>query len=190
MISNITAVILADGKNTRLQMEKSLLEIDGSPLIDYQVLLLQSIFFRVMISSSKEALKIKFPQLKFVQDEYQCCGPLAGIQAAMKAADTEAVFVFACDMPFLNRDLILKLVNAYQNSRADILVPRHQDGIEPLHAIYSTANLPYLEKSLASGDYSVRSFYRETKTAFYDLSADYIKFFYNINTHSDLSSLI
>ena len=189
-IKNITAVILAGGKNTRIQREKSLIKIQGDHLIDKQVTLLESIFENIIISTSKEAIISKFPSLQIVKDEYLHCGPLGGIHAAMKHAQTDAVFVFACDMPNLDANVILRQIEAYRDSNVDILVPKHAEGIEPLHAIYSRSNLPFLEECLNAGNYSVRSFYARSSAGFLDFDTRYINNFYNINTQRDLQKIV
>lgn len=190
IVNDITAVILAGGKNTRLNQEKSLLKIRGTCLIDKQVELLNKLFANILISTGKELIKNRFPHIRSIEDEFKDCGPLGGIQAAMKHCEKEAVFVFACDMPSLQADLIMRQIEIYRNIDAEIVVPRHAEGIEPLHAIYSVKNLPYLESCLQNGSYSVRSFYKNAKIEYYDLERENISCFFNINTHSDLKKII
>ncbi|MCF7912687.1 MAG: molybdenum cofactor guanylyltransferase [Candidatus Cloacimonetes bacterium] len=189
-ISDITAVILAGGKNTRIQREKSLIKIQGDFLIDKQVKLLKSIFENIIISTSKASIKERFPDIQIVEDEYLNCGPLGGIQAAMKHAHTETIFVFACDMPYLDTGVILHQIAVFRNSEVDILVPKHAEGIEPLHAIYSKANLPFLEESLLAGNFSVRSFYARSNAGYLHFELKFIANFFNINTQRDLQKII
>ncbi len=106
----------------------------------------------------------------------------------MKHSKTEAVFVFACDMPYLESSAILRQIAAFQNTSCEVMVPRHTDGIEPLHAIYSRSNLPYLEECLQTGRYSVRSFYGRTKARYFDIEDT--SCFLNINTFNDLKQII
>ncbi len=189
-IKNISAVILAGGKNSRIKQEKSLIKIKGNHIIDKQVELLENIFENIIIVTNKEEIKRKFPNLKIVEDEFQNCGPLGGIHAAMKNSNTESLFVFACDMPCLESSIILRQIATYRSTATDILVPRHEDGIEPLHAIYSKTNLPFLEECLIAGRYSVRSFYNKVNVKYIDFEKKYIKYFFNINTHTDLKKII
>ena len=189
MICDITAVILAGGKNSRIKKEKSLIKINGYPLIDKQVELLRKLFEFIIISTDKVSIRNRFLKFQSVEDEFKNCGPLAGIHAAMKHCSTDAVFVFACDMPLLDAELILKQVDFYRQTQVDIVVPEHEDGIEPLHAIYSIKNLPYLEMCIKSKKYSVRSFYRNLYTEYFWLEKKYIKNFFNINTPSDLNQI-
>jgi molybdenum cofactor guanylyltransferase len=187
--SDITAVILAGGKNSRIQQEKSLLNIRGTYLIDRQVELLSTIFEQIIIVTAKDIIKNRFPAIRTIEDEFFDCGPLGGIHAAIKNSRSEAVFVFACDMPNLSREIINKQIETYHNTPEDVLVPRHEEGIEPLHAIYSSSNLPFLEKCLNNRSYSVRSFYQKSNTRYLDFDKKEIPYFFNINTHSDLSRL-
>jgi molybdopterin-guanine dinucleotide biosynthesis protein A len=189
-IKDISAVILAGGKNTRIQLEKSLIRIQGIHLIDKQVELLDRIFDNIIIVSGKEAIINKFPNLKIVEDEYRNCGPLGGIQAAMKHSKTEDIFVFACDMPNLDASIILRQTAVYRSTDVKILVPQHEDGIEPLHAIYSISNLPLLENCLKTGRNSVRSFYDKSNIGYLDFEKKHIKNFFNINTQNDLQQII
>ncbi|MDP8202367.1 MAG: molybdenum cofactor guanylyltransferase [Candidatus Tenebribacter burtonii] len=189
-INDITAVILAGGKNSRIQKEKSLIRIKGDHLIDKQVQLLGNIFENIIIVTSKDELRRKFPDLIIVEDEYKNCGPLGGIHAAMKHASTDSIFVFACDMPNLKTSIILQQVATYRSTTCDILVPRHREGIEPLHAIYSKTNLPFLEKCLVERRYSVRSFYNKVNAGYLNLDAKHIDSFFNINTYADLKKIV
>jgi len=189
-IKDISVVILAGGKNSRIKKEKSLLKINGDHLIDKQVQLLSNIFENIIIVTSKDEIKRKFPDLLIVEDEFKNCGPLGGIHTAMKHASTSSIFVFACDMPNLTNSIILQQVATFRNTTCDILVPRHEEGIEPLHAIYSNTNLPFLEKCLVAGRYSVRSFYNQVNAGYLDLEAKHINGFFNINTYADLKKIV
>lgn len=189
-INDITAVILAGGKNTRLRKEKSLLKIDGDYLIDIQLKVLRQIFDEIMISTGKPILKEKYSEMKLIADEYENCGPLGGVHAALKHCETDAIFTFACDMPFLNAKLIRLQINEFYHRKVQIIVPSHIEGIEPLHAIYSKTTLPYLEECLKIGRLSVRSFYKFCKTGYLDIEPAEIRYFYNINTPEDLSKVM
>ena len=186
----LSAVILAGGKNSRIQREKSLIKIKGDHIIDIQVKILESIFEEIIIVTQKEDIIKKFPNLKIISDEFQNCGPLAGIHSALKKSNTEAIFVFACDMPFLDTHVIRRQILAFNRGNYDVLVPKHHAGIEPLHAIYSKASLIYLTECLCNKNYSVRSFYNKVNVKYLNFSNKKIVKFFNINTHIDLKEII
>jgi molybdopterin-guanine dinucleotide biosynthesis protein A len=75
------------------------------------------------------------PGLKFVYDEIRDIGPLAGVQASLKAARGEYVAIVACDMPFLSGRAIGLLFEKAEGH--DAAVPVQKNGfLEPLHAVY------------------------------------------------------
>lgn len=184
--NDITAVILAGGKNSRIQKEKAMIFLNGAHVIDHELRVISEIFSHIMLVTEKDQLKKHLPHLPVTADIYKNCGPLGGIHAAMKTAITPAVFVFACDMPALNPDLICRQIQLFRDSRADIVVPRHREGIEPLHAIYSINNLPHLQQNLNKGKFSVRSFYNSSHVSYMDVEQKDAGAFFNINTMNDL----
>jgi molybdopterin-guanine dinucleotide biosynthesis protein A len=74
---------------------------------------------------------------------------LAGIHAGLKHSKTEHIFVVACDMPYLNSDLIRQMVQKAQGY--DVVIPESDGGFEPLHAVYAKSCLPAMEEALKSG---------------------------------------
>lgn len=185
-MKKISAAILADGRNSRIQREKSLLKFGNLHLIETQLELLSEIFDDITIVTSKEILQRLLPGVPKIQDIFKHCGPLAGIHTALLHSEAESVFIFACDMPNLSRELIKLQIEEYGKSACDALLPRHREGIEPLHAIYAKSCLFPIENNLKQNLCSVRSFYDRINVRFLDVTDSQIKNFHNINTHHDL----
>jgi molybdopterin-guanine dinucleotide biosynthesis protein A len=183
---NISAAILADGQNSRIKMEKSLIKFGDIHLIEKQVNLLNRIFSRIIIVTSKSVIKEKLTDLTYVQDQFPQCGPLGGIHSALLNCTDQAVFVFACDMPNLRLDIIQKQIEFYKSKPCDALVPRHCEGIEPLHAIYARTCLFAIENNLRNRIFSVRSFYDQINMQYIPVDPENIRYYHNINTHNDL----
>ncbi|MCD4817107.1 MAG: molybdenum cofactor guanylyltransferase [Candidatus Cloacimonetes bacterium] len=185
-IKPITAVILADGKNSRIQKEKSLIKIGNCHLLTKQIKLLSNIFEKILIVTSKDILRKKFPNIRIVEDYYKDCGPLAGIHTALSNCETKYIFVFACDMPNLNKELIQNQINYFLDIQPEALIPKHIEGIEPLHSIYSTDCLPRINENLRKNHCSIRGFYKKINLKYFTIEEKDIKHFFNINTHHDL----
>ncbi len=90
--TEITAFILSGGKSSRIGTDKALLSIEGKPLVQRLVELLDSIFSEVVISSNELDL-YNFTGKKIVQDIYAGRGPLAGIHSALKYTNTKRNFI-------------------------------------------------------------------------------------------------
>ncbi|MEA1925019.1 MAG: molybdenum cofactor guanylyltransferase [Candidatus Altiarchaeota archaeon] len=72
--------------------------------------------------------------LRYYSENYHA-GPMGGIYKAAESLDNEYMFIFACDMPFLNIEVI-----EYMRDNSEswgCVIPQRSDGnVEPLHAIY------------------------------------------------------
>ena len=125
-------------------------------------------------------------------------GPLGGIYTAISNINKgNDVFMVACDMPFLDIDIIKSEVDFFYKTKCNILVPKTDNGfIEPLHSIYSYSILPFLESHLKNiKKYSIRSFlYGEYpfKLNFFNLhnTKKIEKAFTNINTQHELKNIL
>lgn len=124
-----------------------------------------------------------------VDDNFPGKGPLAGIEAAMKASGTPWLFVFGGDMPWLSEEIMTDQAAAFLKAPPDVLIARIDESIEPLHSIYSCSLHPYLESFLQSGkDTAVRAFIRPLRVGYFDLprNEQTQKAFTNINSPEDL----
>jgi len=135
-----SALILAGGKGSRLgYREKALLEIHGKPLISYAIGAVEGIVDEVIISvrdkEQGELVRRHLPGYELAFDMYENMGPVAGILAGLGVCRNEYCFVAACDMPFINPNVVELLFEKCTGHGAS--VPRWEDGfLEPLHAVY------------------------------------------------------
>lgn len=143
--AKVTAVILAGGKSTRMKSNKALLPYSGELFIERIHRQLSAMFPEVILVTNTPEL-YRFLPCRMVPDEFPGLGSLAGIHAALKHSKTEYIFVVACDMPYLNGQLIRRMVAKADG--ADVVIPRTDDGYEPLHAIYGKSCLPAMENAL------------------------------------------
>jgi molybdopterin-guanine dinucleotide biosynthesis protein A len=117
-------------------------------------------------------------------------GSLGGIYSGLSAAQTNTVFVAACDMPFINPDLVCYEAGFVREF--DVVVPRTNAGLEPLHAFYSKTCLEHMGTRLRKGQLAIRAFFDDVRVR--EVGPDEIAqfdpdglSFFNINTQADLS---
>jgi molybdenum cofactor guanylyltransferase len=187
----ITAVVLAGGKNIRFKgVDKAFVRVHGVPMIERILNTLDGIFEDIIVVTNSSGKYQSMGNLGFASDIYKNAGPLGGIHAAMKKSETPFIFVFSCDMPYLDRDIIKGQITFFRKlQNADALIPRLNSNIEPLHAIYRSALAGSLAEFLdSSPDYSIRAFLEKTRVAYYYLpcTSREIKAFSNINTAADI----
>jgi molybdopterin-guanine dinucleotide biosynthesis protein A len=193
MIKNISGVVLAGGENRRFKGRfKPDIVIDGRTIFDRIINIIDKIFGEIIIVTNNPEKFKKYTNFNIVSDIYKNKGPLGGIHAAMVSSSAEAVFVFAGDMPFLKKSLIINQIDAFIKKKCDALVPVLNNYPEPLHSIYSNSLLADLEKYLsAAPDHSVQEFLEIIDTNYLTLPVDKLtlKAFKNINSPSDMLDL-
>lgn len=189
MKKNMTGIILAGGKNSRMGTKKAFLTIDGVRLIDKIINVYQEIFAEIIIVTNDPLAYTDFFATTVVTDIYKEKGALGGIYTGLFFASHDYSFVAACDMPFLNKDFIIYLTE--QVGKYDIVVPQLSDGFQPLHAIYSRNCLTAIKKLLTADKLKITGFYKEMRLL--SISEEKIKpfnkdeqLFLNINTPADL----
>jgi molybdopterin-guanine dinucleotide biosynthesis protein A len=190
MIKNISGVILAGGANNRFKGKtKAKIVLEGKTIISRIVDTISEVFSEIIIVTNTPDKFKEFSNYILTGDHFLNAGPLCGIHAALKISSREAIFVFAGDMPLLNKELIVRQIDYYNNTKCDILVPEIAEYSEPLHAIYNISVLKRLEEYL-SGDhnFAVREFIRQVDSAYMQLeNSEYIRnSFTNINSPSDI----
>jgi len=145
-----TAVIMAGGESIRMGRDKTLLPIDGRPMIKYIYDQLRPYFKQVIISAN-DASKYGFLGLETVADKVKGKGPLGGITSALKDSANELNFIIACDIPQVDIDLMKAMLR--EGRSFDAVIPRiGRAEYEPLFAVYKKNILKAVEAALLSGN--------------------------------------
>jgi len=192
MKKNMTGIILAGGKNSRMGTKKSFLTINGVRLIDKILDVYQDIFAEIIIVTNDSLAYTEFFATTVVTDIYKEKGALGGIYTGLFFASHNYSFVAACDMPFLSKDFIIYLTR--QVDKYDIVVPQLADGFQPLHAFYSQNCLSPIKRLLSADKLKITGFYKEMRLL--SIPEEKIKpfnkdgrLFLNINTPEDLKHI-
>ncbi|MGE5585003.1 MAG: molybdenum cofactor guanylyltransferase [Bacillota bacterium] len=196
--SDVTAVVLAGGKATRMGCEKALISFGGRPLVEHVVARVRPLAAKVLVvTSGREGRdSVAFLErpgaVEVVTDLVPRGGPLAGIHAGLVASRAERCVVVGCDMPFLSAPLLAHL--AGRLAGADAVVPRMASSgfVEPLAAAYSRSCISAIERLLSAGACRVARLFDEVHVEYVDegvwrsMDRDGLSFF-NINTPGDLA---
>ena len=191
----VTSIILAGGKNLRLGRSKALETLDGKSLIEHVVERVEPLTDQILIVTSQEELDLSVAfKAEILVDLYPNKGPLGGIYTGLLASRSSHSIVVACDMPFLNTELLRYMLRL--SSDFDAVIPRLEEGmIEPLHAIYSKNCLDNMKTRLEHNQLKVHSFLNTVRVRYVEraesqkLDPQLLSFF-NINHQSDLDRAI
>jgi molybdenum cofactor guanylyltransferase len=152
-ITGCTGVLLAGGRATRMGgIAKGLLSVDGEPIAARSLRILRAELGEVLVVANDPAPYAGLGA-PIVADVLPGKGAPGGLHAALSAAPTPWIFAAACDMPFLSGAAI-RWLGARREGATAVLV-RHRGRLEPLHAYWSRACRPVLERLLAQGDPSL-----------------------------------
>ncbi len=132
---------------------------------------------------------VQYPRLRFAVDIFPDKGPLSGIYTGLAASTTKYNLVVACDMPFLNLELLDYMVRVADNF--DAAVPRLGKLVEPLHAIYSKNCLHHIKDLIERNELQVFQLFAGLDVRYIDIDEinrfdpKHLSFF-NIDTEADL----
>ncbi len=157
------AVILAGGRSTRFgERDKAVADLAGTPMIRRVGDRLENVTDRLIVNcradqttAIRAALDGYSNPLTVAEDPDPDQGPMAGIATGLRAAESEYAFVAACDMPFIEPDLVARL---FERARGhDAAVPRVGDGwFQTTHAVYRAgAMVEACERALDAGERKV-----------------------------------
>ena len=184
----LTVAIQAGGKSTRMGRDKSFVPFQGRPMIEVVRDHVAGLGDELLLITN-DPEPYAYLGLTTYSDIFVDHGPLGGIHSALVNARSPHVLMVACDMPWLNRDLLAYLADL--RDTADVIVPRWQKYPEPLHAVYSKACLEPVEKQIEAGNLKITRFYNDVTIRFIDRE-EIMRFdpqgrsFTNVNRPGDL----
>lgn len=152
---NFAAVLLAGGRSSRMGCDKAGLVIDGLPLWQRQLAKLRALEPRELFISGRPAGPYAGAGMEVLADAEPGLGPLSGIAAALRRAESPLILVLAIDLPAMTSAFLAKVVR-----RGRSVVPRNARFFEPLAAVYPKSALALAEEHLRSEDRSLQRFIR------------------------------
>lgn len=188
----ISVIILAGGASRRMGANKALLPVgDGNPLIAHVVQHLRPLSDDLLLVTNTPELYGDL-DIRHTKDHFTGKGPLAGLHAGLLAARRDWALAVACDMPLVDHRLVRYMTALSQGYEA--VVPRRGTALEPLHALYSKACLPAIEKRLTADDLRLISFYADVRIRYVEAEEIAVfdpqgRSFSNANTPEDWRQL-
>ncbi len=187
-----TGVILAGGKNSRLPGEKKTFRRVGDDMILTRIHSLFSKLFNEVIIVVNDPMDFVGWDMMVVTDIHPSRCALAGLHAGLFYASNPWVYVTACDVPFANEQVIRHLISQ-RESGAEVIIPRTDDGLEPLTAAYSKECIPLIETNLEKKIFMIKKFFRKKKIKEIPVSElkkldPSMRFMFNVNTPEDLET--
>jgi len=181
LLEKATAIIMAGGQSRRMGTDKSMLTIEGRPIIQRTCEQLVTCFEQILISAN-DADKFSFLGFRTVPDKVPEQGPLMGIASALEISDNDLNFVIACDIPQIELRNVRRILAEAVGSDADITIPVTNEGkYEPLFAVYRRNLCETINKVLSSGGRKISDVFESCKVKEVNLKDSLV----NLNTMAE-----
>lgn len=184
----MNGIILAGGRSRRLGTDKTVVSLGGKRLTQIAMDTISLVADDIIIVTNSPELFRDLPA-RLTPDVEPGAGPLGGILSGLLASDQLHNLVVACDMPFLNVELLRYMETLVEGH--DVVIPRVEGYLEPLHAIYSQACVEPIRSLLVEHNFKIIEVLDQVRVRYVE-QEDIEKFdpahfsFFNINTPEDL----
>jgi molybdopterin-guanine dinucleotide biosynthesis protein A len=176
------AYILTGGRSSRMGRDKALLPYRGATLVEWIAAQAREVCSSVTLVGAPE--RYRQLGLPCLAERYAGCGPLSGIEAALRHRGGGWSLIVACDMPRLTPELFGGMLAAAERSPADVVAAEPRGGrLEPLCAVWNQRALPAVEAALAAGRYAVRGLFTELQVLHYSIDSEMLT--RNVNSPED-----
>mgnify|MGYP003349625778 FL=1 len=125
MKMDVTGVILAGGKSRRMGEDKRFLLVGEATLLDRTVSVMSNLFPEVVIVIAQDSAPLTVAGCTVHRDLIADCGSLGGLYTGLEKAVNRRIFAVACDMPFLNPDMIQWFVDRDPDRKSTRLNSSH-----------------------------------------------------------------
>ncbi|MGK0234245.1 MAG: molybdopterin-guanine dinucleotide biosynthesis protein A [Psychroserpens sp.] len=183
---NITGVILAGGKSSRMGTDKGFLKLNGKLFIEHIIAVLTPFVSEIIIvSNHPEYDNFK---VKRVPDFVENAGPLAGVYSGLLASKTENNLVLSCDIPLINSEILAELVRQIDDV-SEIIQIESNGKTMPLISVYNKSCETVFSSLLNQGERRLRFAVNQCKVKNILLNKEQEKRVSNINTPEQLKEI-
>lgn len=186
----ITGILLAGGLSKRMGREKGLIPVGDVLLYQFPLRVLESLSRKILISTCRQ-LAMEEPHEQ-VCDVISGIGPISGLYTCLKHSETDLNLVVPYDLPLVNRELFLHLLehaNGY-----DVVIPAMEPGKpEPLCGIYRKSVLPFIQEMIREKNYAIHQLFPRVNSKIVQVNSSlsffHEKLFSNVNSPADLKDI-
>ncbi len=192
--NDLTTIILAGGKSTRMGTDKALINIQGVPMLQLICSIAEVCSHQVYVVTPwpERYQQILTPNSQFIlevpltgetENQPRTHGPLVGFMQGLAIVDTNWVLLLACDLPNLRPEILqiwISQLDTIPENAIAALVKNNQIW-QPLCGFYRSRCLPQLAQYINQGG---RSFQQWLKSYhIYELPLTDPKMLFNFNSY-------
>ena len=185
--SEISLLVIAGGRSSRMGEDKRWLELDGVSMLERLLRKAQCEPFRKRylcveaVSERLQALAQQY-ELELLVDESAGAGPMEGLRHGLQVMPTDYALAVSCDMPLFTFAAAAPLLAATDGTLA--LVAQADGRRQPLASLYHRDLMGAFAAALASGQRKIGAVLAEASHKLVELTP--AEAFFNVNTPADL----
>ncbi len=184
---NITGIILAGGKSSRMGTDKGFIFWEGKPFVNHIIDALKPLVKDILIVSDHPQYDtLGYKRIKDILPE---AGPLSGLCSGLLKSDTELNLVLSCDIPLISSEILEKLLSAYKE-KTNAVVCKVNNKVMPLVTLYNRSCIVTCQELLHNDERRMmRLLERLEGVKYVSLNKQQAKHVKNINTSKDLNDI-
>ncbi|CAL2078114.1 molybdenum cofactor guanylyltransferase [Tenacibaculum sp. 190524A05c] len=183
---NITGIILAGGKSSRMGSDKGLMHYEGKSFIQYSIEALKPIVSTIIIvSNNNEYDQFGYSRKEDTVEEF---GPVAGIYAGLESSLTAYNLILSCDIPLIRTEVLESLV---QNSKLEeeVILLKSQGRLMPLIALYNKECHKKFKRAIEQREHKLMNVLSECSIKIIELQDEDSMYTTNVNTKHQLKEI-
>ena len=184
--SDITGIVLAGGKSSRMGRDKGFLKLDGKAFVLRSLSALEPLVSKNLLVANDPGYDIF--DTRRVEDMIIDAGPLAGIYTGLHYSETNYNLVLSCDIPLIKTEILAELIKV-RDPDVDVVQIVSNGKAMPLIALYHKRCENLFQRLLQKKERRLHVALDQCKVKNVFLNPKQDVFTANINTPEELRSI-
>ncbi|ETN95995.1 molybdenum cofactor guanylyltransferase [Zhouia amylolytica] len=180
--NNITGVILAGGRSTRMGFDKGLIKLNNETFISHIKKAMSPIVNSILLISNHTSHDVF--KINRHEDLFPDAGPVGAIYTGLQKSNTAFSLVVSCDVPLITTSILKLLIDREDDS--DVIQFQVDSRKMPLVALYRNSCAPIMYEQLKKGERKLQFVLNDLKVRTIELDKKYWKNLTNVNTKEEL----
>ncbi|MDT8861274.1 molybdenum cofactor guanylyltransferase [Alkalihalobacillus sp. MEB130] len=135
----LTGVIL-DSESYKIDQDRliSLLKLGEQTIIERQVMEMKKICDEVILVTNNPFVYLPLfgNSIRIITDYFKGAGTLSGMHAALSLAKNQSLWLVTSDMPLLNSEVILDMLELKNKTGVQVIAPEFNGNLQLYHGVY------------------------------------------------------
>lgn len=148
MNNNLSMVILAGGKSSRMGTDKCDLLYKDKTFLEIQIEKGRALGIDDIMVSGYKGKRCEIPVIK---DRFQEKGPLGGLEACFRHAKHDKVLVLCVDVPLVPVEALKELIALAEQHEGEPVIVKHGERYEPMMGIFPVTMADEMVQEIENG---------------------------------------